>query len=221
MVPGTVAVIMAWRDGGRAQVKALLRRAVDWHVVEHRGWFLVAIVVPFGITALSLVVLGARGAPLPTPQFPVLVAVASLLIYLVAGTFEELGWTGFATDPLLARWHTLAASLFLGVVMAAFHIVPLWQHGRPTTWILWWCLSTGALRVLQVWLYANTGSVFAVALMHAMINMALIGPFLHYGPEGPSLAAQRANAVIAAVVATVVVVLWGRRTLAAFRWRCV
>ena len=49
--------------------------------------------------------------------------------------------------------------------------------------------------------------------------MSSIGPFLYYGPEGLSLEAQRASAIVTAVLAMVVAWLWGPRTLAAFRWR--
>jgi len=211
VVPGLAAALLTRREGGRAAVMALLRRAVDWRLVEGRMWLLVAIAMPFGITLLSLLMMAALGEPLPELRFPVVVSAASLLVYLVAGAFEEIGWTGYATDPLLARWPARTAALFLGVVMVAFHVVQLVQHGRPAAWIAWWCLSTVTLRVLKVWLYVNTRSVFVVTLMHAMSNLASIGPFLYYGPAGLSLEAQRASAVVTALVAVSVMWWWGPR----------
>jgi uncharacterized protein len=82
--------------------------------------------------------------------------------YFLAGQFEELGWSGYAIDPLQDRWNALRAAILLASVWAAFHSVPLLQRGRSAGWIAWWSLITVALRVLITWIYTNTGkSVFA------------------------------------------------------------
>jgi hypothetical protein len=68
---------------------------------------------------------------------------------------------------------------------------------------------------LLTWLYNNTGgSVFAAVLLHATGNLAQIGPFLDFGPGGYPLAAQRIAALLILAAATVVVLVWGLRTLA-------
>lgn len=107
------------------------------------------------------------------------------------------------------RWGAFLAAIFLGSVWALWHYVPLLQADRSPAWIAWWSLSTVAMRVIMVWLYNNTGkSVFAVALFHAMANIAwqmfpVHGSFFDY----------RINRLIMAVVAAVVTFVWGPRTL--------
>lgn len=63
-----------------------------------------------------------------------------------------------------------------------------------------------ALRVLIVWLYNNTGrSVFAATLFHAFSNVSSVTYSSYYDPHITGL--------IVAFVATIVVLVWGPRTL--------
>ena len=75
-----------------------------------------------------------------------------------------------------------------------------------------WCVSTVAMRVLIVWLYSNTGSVFATILTHAMGNLSM---FL-FPNDGSAYDPHVAGALLA-VVAAIATVMWGPRTLARFR----
>jgi membrane protease YdiL (CAAX protease family) len=148
--------------------------------------------------------------PVPAPDISIPAALALLLAFLVAGLGEELGWSGYAIDPLQERYGALAAAVLLGLNWAAWHIVPLLQAHRAPAWIAWWSLATVGLRIVTVWLYNNTGkSVFAAALFHAMCNVSWqLFPIQgsHYDPRfvGP----------IVAIAAAIVAFLWGPATLA-------
>jgi hypothetical protein len=148
--------------------------------------------------------------PLPTPQFSVLSALIMFFAFFIAALGEEVGWTGYALDPMQSRWNALRAGLLLGLVWAAWHIVPFAQADRSPTWIAWQCLTLVASRVLLVWLYNNTGkSVFAVALCHTMINVSwqlFPNQGSHYDP--------RITGLITAFAAVIVTLVWGPRTLA-------
>ena len=72
-----------------------------------------------------------------------------------------------------------------------------------------------AFRVFLTWIYNNTGkSVFAAAMAHAMLNLVWIGPFQDFGPGGYPYHALRISTLLMAVVAIIVTVAWGPRTLA-------
>ena len=93
--------------------------------------------------------------------------------FFIGALGEELGWSGYATEPLQQRWGTLPASLMLGAVRAVWHFVPLVQAHRTVEWIAWWSLDTVSLRMIMTWLYIHCGkSVFAAAVFHAMINLS-------------------------------------------------
>jgi CAAX protease family protein len=113
---------------------------------------------------------------------------------------------------MLARSSALQAGILLGIEWAVWHLIPLAQAGRSLGWIAGWCVSTVAIRVLIVWLYSNTGSVFATILTHAMGNL---GMFLF--PNDGSAYDPRVAGPLLAVVAAIVTVIWGPRTLARFR----
>lgn len=213
--PVIAAAILAYRENGTAGVTELLRRSFDYKRISAKIWYAPVVLLPPAVYALTYGVMWLLGLPLPTVQFPVLAALGLFLGYFIAAQCEELGWSGYALDPLQARWNALQAGLLLGLVWAVFHYVPLLQHGRSAGWIAWWSLGTVAFRVLFTWLYNNTGnSVFAAALFHTMGNLSQVGPFLDFGPGGYPYDAQRISALILASVAAIVTVVWGPRTLA-------
>lgn len=135
----------------------LLKRALDHRRPRAKGWYAAAVLLTPGVLALTYPLPRTTGQPLPTVRFPVLAALGMLLGFIVAGGFEELGWSGYALDPLQDRWNALRAAVLLGSVCAVFHYVPLLQHGRSAGWIAWWSLFTVAHRVLITWIYNNTG----------------------------------------------------------------
>ena len=158
-------------------------------------------------------VMRVMGVRLPAPQFSALAAVGLFLGFIVGGAGEELGWSGYTIDRLQRRWTALQASVLVGLVWAAWHIIPLLQAHRRWSWIAGWCLSTVALRILIVWVYNNTDkSVFGAILFHAMSNVGwqlFPNQGSHYDP--------RVTGPILAVAAAVVTVVWGPRTLARYR----
>ena len=91
----------------------------------------------------------------------------------MAAVTEELGWTGFALDPLQKRVGAIGAALLIGAVWAVWHYPALLQAHRSSGWIAWWTLGTISLRLFMVWLFNRTGgSVFAVVVVHATNNLA-------------------------------------------------
>jgi membrane protease YdiL (CAAX protease family) len=212
--PMLAAAILVAREDGAAGVRALLKRSVDVARITSKPWLL-AVVLPAAVFAATYGVMRVLSLPLPAVHFPPLAALGWFIAFFVAAEAEELGWSGYALDPLRARWGALGAALLLGVVWAAFHLVPLLQAHRAPEWIAWWALGTVALRLLLVWIYDGSGgSVFAVALAHALTNLVSIGPFLDFGPGGYPLAAQRISALLMAIAAAAVGAVWGPRALA-------
>src|SRR5687768_7226264 len=132
--PVIAASLLEYRARGTAGVTALLRRSVDYSRVQDKRWYVPAVLLLPGVYAATYVVMLAMGLPRPAAQLPLLATFAWLLAYFVAGQGEELGWSGYALDPLLARGNALGASLLLGVVWAAFHVVPHLQGLRAPAW---------------------------------------------------------------------------------------
>jgi membrane protease YdiL (CAAX protease family) len=150
-----------------------------------------------------------RGVPLPAPQYSFTTAIILFVVFFIAALCEELGWSGYAIDPLQDRFGALQASLLLGLVWAILHFIPLLQVQRSLVFIGWWSLYTVAFRVLITWLYNNTGrSVFIASLCHAMFNLAW-----QLFPINGSYFDPRVTGSITVAVAIAVVIRWGSRTL--------
>lgn len=207
--PVVAAVILVVKESGAAGVRQLLKRSFDFRRIETKIWYLPTLLLIPGLMLLAYVLMRMLGVPLPAPVVPVLLALALFFAFFIGALGEELGWSGYAIDPLQHRWNALTAAIILGSVWALWHLVPWAQAGRSPDWIFWQCVETVALRVLLVWIYNNTGrSVFAAALCHASINVSwFMFPNFgsHYDPHffGP----------ITVVAAVVVTVFWGSRTL--------
>lgn len=210
--PAIAASILVHGESGSAGVLALLRRSLDYERIRAKVWYLPAVLLTPAVTVVAYGVMRWMGLPLPAPQFPILAAIGIFLASFVGALGEELGWSGYAIDPLQERSSALRAAIVLGLVWAAWHVIPLVQAGRSPAWIAWWSLHTVAGRVLLTWLYNNTGkSVFAVALYHAVSNVSW-----QLFPNHGSHWDPRIVGLLLAGAAAIVTVAWGRRRLARF-----
>ena len=202
--PSIAAIILVYRESKTAGVRDLLKRSFDYKRIKAKIWYAPMLLLMPVVTISSYGWMRWMWAPLPIPQVPVIATMAMSLAIFILALGEELGWSGYAIDPMQDRWGALPASILLGLVWALWHIVPLVQVHRSPAWIAWWCLGTVAARVLMVWLYNNTGkSVFAVAVFHTTINVTW-----QLFPIRGSYWDPRVNGVIMALTAIVVAVVW-------------
>ena len=105
---------------------------------------------------------------------------------LLAGVFEELGWTGFAIATVRQRYGVLATGLIVGIWWSAWHLLPnVWSSraasGELAVSLFLAATAVGvfvgyltAFRVLMVWVYDRTESLFVAMLMHVSITTSLL-----------------------------------------------
>lgn len=214
VAPTLAASILVYRDEGMPAVRQLLRRPADVRRIGSTRWLIPTVLLLPAIYLASWWVMRLTDRSLPDPDIPIVLVPLVIAIFFVAAAAEEIGWSGYALDPAQARWGALGAGLILGLAWAAVHVVPDLQGGRSLSWIASHRSMTIVLRVLIVWIYANTGrSVFAASLFHAMDNTGsslFPNEGSHYDPA--------VTAPIAALVAAAVTWLWGPATLARFRF---
>ncbi len=210
--PALAAAILMFRDDHAAGVIALLKRAFDAERVHTKIWYAPTLLLMPVVMTLSYIVLRLRGVPVPVPHITLVSALALFPIFFIGALGEELGWSGYAVDPMQQRWGALTASVVLGVVWAIYHLIGLAQAHRSVEWIAWWSLFTVAARIVIVWLYNNTGSsVFIAALFHTTINLTW-----QLFPIHGSFYDPHVTGLITAAVAVIIVAIWGPRTLARF-----
>lgn len=212
--PMIAAVILTYRKGRFSAVKGLFEKVFDYRKIKNRIWYLPSLFLYPLIALLSYAIMRVMNLPLPDPQIPWQMVPVFMVVFFIFGIGEELGWMGYALDPIQDRWGAVKASLFLGLIWGLIHVIPDIQNGQTATWILWQRLGTIATRVIMVWIYNNAGrSVFAMILFHISVNLgwALFPNFgSHYDPF--------ITGVILLLTAVIILLMWEPNTLARFRY---
>ena len=212
--PSVAGVLMTGVVSGRAGYRELLARMVRWRVGV--GWYAVALV-----TAPLLAAATNFALSLVAPVFLPAIATADdkgslllsgILLGLIIGFFEELGWTGFAIPRLRLRYGVLSTGLIVGVVWGAWHFLPNVESGSfmaplPLALLLVRVFSwLPAFRLLMVGVYERTGSLLIAILMHASL---VAGSSVIFAPAAVTAEADFLAGVLAwaAVMWTVVAVV--------------
>jgi membrane protease YdiL (CAAX protease family) len=200
-IPAIAAGILTYRRTGKPGLKEFLKKAVDFKKVENKLWYLPALFLAPAIYLASYVVARLTGLPLPEAIIiPPLMVPAFLAMFLIGDTGEELGWSGYALDPMQKRWGAVKAGLILGGLWAIYHSVTFVQTRHSASWIVWQCIKTVAMRVVLVWIYNKTGkSVAATNLYHATDNVSAF-LFPNYGSHYNPMVTGILTAVVAGLI---------------------
>jgi len=213
--PITAALILVFRQDGLEGVRQLLKRSLDKTGIKNKIWYLpILLLMPATMILVNKIVVGTQIPHLDRQYSPIMMLVTCLMFF-IAAIFEEVGWQGFAFEPMQARWNALTASLILGTIWALWHLVPFIQMGKSTDWIIWQSLNMVATRIIIVWIYNNNAkSIFSAILYHAMYNVStlLLQNFgLVFDPIW--------TAIPLIGIASIVTFLWGPKTLCKFHFR--
>jgi membrane protease YdiL (CAAX protease family) len=173
--PSIAGVTLTAIVDGRAGLRALLSRIGLWRVGLR--WYGAALcTIPVLLLAI-LLPLALLVSPVYAPGFQAI----GVAVGLLAGFFEELGWTGYALPRMRIGRSPLAAGLLLGVIWALWHaMADYWGNiGAFGGWwlphfLLFWIVPLTAYRVLMAWVYEHTRSVLIAQLMHAGYTGSLV-----------------------------------------------
>lgn len=222
MGPCIAGILLTGLVYGRAGFHELLSRLLRWQVGAR--WYAIALLtIPF----LAMAILLALSLLSPTflPGIFASDDKASLLLLgiaggLGAGIFEELGWTGFAIPELRRRYSVITTGLIVGFLWGAWHLLPYsWGSGDSSGALSLAILLPALLspmvvlpayRVLMVWVYDHTGSLFVAILMHSSLTAStlIIQPLAPSGMTGLTY-----SLVLAAALWALVAVVHRQETL--------
>jgi membrane protease YdiL (CAAX protease family) len=212
IVPALVATGMTRYEHGPGAAVGLWRRIFDVGRVKST-WA----AVPFlFMPAVSLVSYGLmRWLGLAPADSAVSLAAmpAQFLAFFAGAIFEEIGWTGYATEPLQERYGVFRAGLIIGAVWAAWHIVP-WSHSHEAIWVGAYALGTLITRIVMGWVYAYGGRSLILAIaFHAMNNVG----YFSFPNEGSHYNPALATPVMAVLTVLIAVpsIMSRRKRLAA------
>lgn len=167
---------------GKKGLKRMIYRLIKWKIKFQ--FYLIAL-----FTAPLLVLISSFFLSFFSSKFtPVIFSsdeklpliIGGIIGGLVAGFFEELGWTGFAIPKLRLKHNILSTGLIVGVVWGIWHF-PLFMDKDisgtiPLLVLLMVKLFTHlpAFRILMTWVYDCTQSLFVVILMHMSLTASAL-----------------------------------------------
>jgi uncharacterized protein len=170
-MPMLAGVLLVWRDDGRVGVAAFLRRAFDARRIPNAAWYVVIVLLMPAIYLLTYWMMRTLHMPVPDTWLIPGTTPIVFVAFIVAAAGEELGYMGYAFEPLEARFGPLSAAVLIGAPWALWHLPSMLQIGQSPRLIMFGLVATVAFRVIHVWLYVGAGrSVFAVILFHAIGN---------------------------------------------------
>jgi membrane protease YdiL (CAAX protease family) len=170
---GVIGVTLTFVVSGKPGLREL--RARFFQPVRRR-WYAVLLIPPICIVAV-LIALKTFVSSAFAPNFFMFGIAAGIL----AGFFEEFGWTGFAYPRMRERFGPSAAALLLGVLWGIWHLPVVDSLGAAsphgTAWPAFFAafvLLMTAVRLLIAWVYDNTDSLRMAQLVHASSTGCLV-----------------------------------------------
>jgi membrane protease YdiL (CAAX protease family) len=153
---------------GRQGLRLYFARIISWRIPIK--WYAIALILPLVLRLVALLLTLLGGA---TPAAEIQWAswedymVEFAFVFGIVALGEEPGFRGFALPRLMVGRSALAASLWLGVLHAIWHL-PLLVTGDAPLWIVPIILA-GA--VINTWIFIHCGgSVLPAMLLHASVN---------------------------------------------------
>lgn len=172
--PSLAGVLMIALMDGKKGFSMLKSKLLKWRV--NIWWYFLAV---FATPILSYFTLSILS--LLSPQFNVeflrtdnLIGLIlnGIIVGLMVGIFEEIGWTGFAIRRLNKHYNIFTTGLFVGVLWGAWHYILFWEKDTYTG-VLPFFILFGQLfawlppfRIVMIWIYSRTKSLLLTILTH-------------------------------------------------------
>jgi membrane protease YdiL (CAAX protease family) len=185
MAPFLVSVAMIWRSKNSELKKDFVNRLVNHRLIQPKMLPAFLFIMPLSVLA-SIAISLLFGESLSQFQLAEgfsfsMGSVPVLLIFLLAATFEELGWRGYAFDSLQSRFNYLTASIIFSLLWSLWHFPLIFVKGSYQYEIIhqniWFGLnffvSILPMGVIISWIcLKNRKSVIAAIIFHFIINMS-------------------------------------------------
>jgi membrane protease YdiL (CAAX protease family) len=188
VVPFTVAMFMIYGSGNDGLKGDFRRRLLNLRLIQPRYVVFVLLLMPVTVvlaTAVSLLFGQPAGQFAVSPGFSLSggTIFTTLLIIILAPTFEELAWRGYGVDSLAKKGRSLIVStMIFAVLWDVWHWPLLSINGyyhheimmASPAYGLNFIVSVIPIAFLHNWVYYRNGrSITVIILFHAMNNLAM------------------------------------------------
>jgi len=180
--PSLSGLLLTALDSGKKGFRELwarlskLRVGFKWYAIALLATPLTALII---LLALSLI--SPEFVPgLFTTEDKTTLVITGIFMGLFVGLFEEIGWIGFIVPRMRRRFSVLATGIIVGVLWGAWHFPPFWEADTFSGMFPLFLLIIRLFawlppyRVLMVWFYERTGSLFLTILFHASLDFTML-----------------------------------------------
>jgi uncharacterized protein len=192
--PSTAGVLLTGLYNGKKGYRELLFQLFEWRIPVR--WYAAALLIaPLTVFttlfALSLTSPVFMPGIFSTGNNPVAsmfglpgsdkitLSLFVLMLGLFNGFIEELGWTGFATPRLRLNQNLIATGINLGIMWGLWHLLSNYIGSAVGAGTVPLPLYMSVIlvsflppfRILMVWVYQHTRSLFIAILMHASLDV--------------------------------------------------
>jgi len=178
--PPIAGVVSTAIFSGKKGLRDLFSRLLKWRVSIR--WYMVALLIAPLLQAVVLIALSL----ISTEYLPAIVKagdkvtliVLGVVVGIIGGFVEELGWTGFAIPRLRLRYSVFTTGIIVGILWGVWHLLQMIWVGRTSAEAIplalfliqyFFCAiaQLTAFRILMVWIYDRSESLLMLLLMHA------------------------------------------------------
>ena len=185
ITPFIISIWMIYHAKNPVLKKDFINRIINFKLINIKLLPLLFLIMPFTILlsiAISLL-LGESTAQFQlSSEFSFSSGfVPVILLLLMAATFEELGWRGYAFDSLQERYNYFHATLVFSILWSLWHFPLIFVNNSYQYEIfnenIWYgvnfFVSIIPMGIIISWICIKNGkSIFAAILFHFMINLA-------------------------------------------------
>jgi uncharacterized protein len=185
MAPFIISIVMIGRSKNVELKTDFVNRLVNPRFIQPKMLPVFFLIMPLSVLASIIISLSfgesilqfqfAEGFSFSSGSIPV------LLLLLLAATFEELGWRGYAFDSLQSRYNCLTASIIFSLLWSLWHF-PLvfvkdsyqYEIFHQNFWFgVNFFVSIIPMGIIISWIcLKNKKSVLAAIVFHFIINMS-------------------------------------------------
>ena len=127
--PLIAASILVYKEAGWGSVKRLFLRVVDFPRITKKLWYLPIVFLPFLLYLLIYLLICFAGLPMPSKIHNPFQSIPFLFpLFFIGAICEEIGYMGYAIEPMQERFGALPASILMGIPWAVWHYPSIIQH---------------------------------------------------------------------------------------------
>jgi membrane protease YdiL (CAAX protease family) len=180
--PSLSGLLLTALDSGKQGLRDLWAKLSKWRVGIH--WYAIALLAtPLAalIILLALSMVSPEFVPgLLTSADKTSLVITGIVMGIFVGLFEEIGWIGFIVPRMRQRFSVLTTGIIVGILWGAWHFPPFWEADTFSGVFPFFLLLIRLFawlppyRVLMVWFYERTGSLFLTILFHASLDFTML-----------------------------------------------